>query len=340
MNARPLIVLAVVAVVLGGLVMLSNRPAQQSAAPDTLFAPQLAELLDDVETVRIVGAGDSIIASLSRTPDGWVVEERDGYRADANAIRSALTMLSRANVVEAKTANPAEFDRLGVEDMASETAGGVGIEFLPASLGLPGIVLGEATGTSYRYARLADSERSWLINADPNVPTQTTQWLDTEILSIDGSRIERIVIEHADGETLEIFKSAPDQPNYSVSDVPEGRQLQYPGVANVIGGVLRSLRLEDVAAATDEGTPEMTTRFETFDGLLVTASGRQIDGQGWLEFDVAVDTQFSNPDEATLAEAEELAAKLAGWRYRIPDYQYGQISRRIEDLLSAEQTDD
>lgn len=341
MSARPLITLAIIAVVLGAIVFLSNRPADRTNVTDTLFAPQLAERLDDVETVRVVGAGNMTIASLTRTDDDWVVEERDGYHANTATIRSALTLLSRATVIEAKTSNPAEFDRLGVESVTDSDASGVGIEFLPESLGLPVIILGDSTGSNYRYARLEDSSESWLINTDPEVPTETTQWLATDILSIDGSRVERILIEHVDGETLDIFKSAPDQPNYSVANVPEDRSLQYPGVANVIGNVLRGLRFEDVAAAQDEpGMPAMSTRFETFDGLIITARGYDIDGTGWLVFSADVDTQFSNPDESTTSEAQEINERLSGWRYRIPDYQYSQIARRMEDLLSAEESED
>jgi len=339
MSARPLLVLAVVAVILGAIVMLTNRPAvQQTDSDDQLFAPQLAQRLDEVMTVRVVGAGDATIASLSRTADDWVVAQRDGYRANTNTIRSALTLLSRATVVEAKTSNPAEFSRLSVEDVTSDTAGGIALEFLPAELGLPAIILGDATGSSYRYARLSDSSQSWLINADPQVPSDITQWLDTAVLAIDGSRIERIVIEHVDGEMLDIFKSEVSQPNYSVADVPEGRTLQYPGVANVIANVLRALNLEDVATAAAEETLEVTTTFSTFDGLVLAARGYTIDGAGWLEFAADTDTQFSNPTESITAEAQSINERLSGWRYRVPDYQYGQITRRITDLLSAEES--
>jgi hypothetical protein len=341
MSARPLIILVAAVVLLSGIVYLTNRPSSRPGTTNDLFAPALADDLDEIMTIRIIGPGEQTVASLTRTADDWVVEERDGYRAATNTIRSALTQLSRASVVEAKTSNPSEYDRLGVEDLAAADAGGIGIEFLPASLNLPGIILGDASGTSYRYARLMNSEQSWLINADPEVPGVTSQWLDAEILNVAGNRVERILIRHADGETVDIFKSAPDQSNYEVGDIPDGRELQYPGVANVIGNVLRNLRLEDVAAMpADPGEPELTTRFETFDGLVVTARGYDVDGTGWLAFTADVDTDFSNPDEAVAAEARSIRERTAGWRYRIPEYQYNQIGRRMQDLLRAEESTD
>jgi len=342
MSARPLLILAIAVIVLGGVVFIANRPAEQRGiGDDALFAPELASRLDEIETIRIVGPGETTVASLTRTENDWIVDNRSGYRANANTIRSALTQLSRATVIEAKTTNPAEFGRLGLEDLAADDATGIGIEFLPDSLALPGIVLGDSSGTSYRYARLMGTSESWLINADPEVPSETSQWLDAEIVNIAGSRVERILISHADGEVLDIFKSTPDQPNFEVADIPEGRTLQYPGVANVLGNVLRNLRMEDVTQAPeDTGPAAVTTEFQTFDGLLVTARGYDVDGTGWLSFSAAVDDDFSNPGESVIAEAQTLNQRTSGWRYRIPEYQYNQIARRMNDLLSAEESAD
>jgi len=126
MSARPLLILALVALLLGGVVLIGNRPTEPSGGTNELFAPQLAARLDDIATIRIVGAGEATIASLSRTDDDWIVDNRNGYHANANTIRSALTQLSRATVIEAKTSNPEEFDRLGVEDLEAAAATGIG----------------------------------------------------------------------------------------------------------------------------------------------------------------------------------------------------------------------
>ena len=46
-----------------------------------------------------------------------------------------------------------------------------------------------------------------------------------------------------------ISKTGPELANFEVADVPTGRELSYPGVANVIGNALRELNLEDVEPA-------------------------------------------------------------------------------------------
>ena len=64
--------------------------------------------------------------------------------------------------------------------------------------------------------------------------------------------------------------------NFDVADVPKGRELLYPGVANVIGNALRELNLEDVepAMASPPAKPTVV-EFRTFDGLVVRTPEKQ-----------------------------------------------------------------
>jgi hypothetical protein len=341
MSMRALAIVAAALVILSGIAYFAAEtgPSGRDApAADTHFAPMLGAVLDQVETIEIEGAGGTTKVTLNRGQSGWTVAQKDGYAADTGKIRTALTALADAKIVEAKTANPALHDRLGVADVTSDEARGVMIGFLPASLGLPHIVLGDPEGTSYRYARLADDDQSYLIDANPAFPGDAAEWVVPTILDVRGTRVERVVIRHADGEELVLFKDAVDQMNYSVADIPAGRELQYPGVANVIGNALRELRLEDVAADDEAALePEVVTEFETFDGLVVRAEGLRIGDEGWFRFRARIDEQFSAPDETIATEAADINGRVAGWRYRIPEYQYDQIARRMSDLLSAEE---
>lgn len=337
MNGRALGIIGGAFIVLVAIAFLLERPTPSSNMADSAFAPQLKEQLNEVEAVVIRKRGNEIVATLNRSESGWTVAERDDYRADTARIRAALSQLADATIVEAKTANPELFDRLGLEDIANAQANGLSIGFLPTALGLPGIVLGNSEGTSYRYARLTDSAQSYLINVDPDVASDTAQWLLPEIIDVRGQRVERILIQHADGERVDVFKAAPDQPNFDVADVPQGRELQYPGVANILGNALRELRLEDVAAfAQGTAETEVTTEFQTFDGLIVRAQGMQIEDEGWLVFAASIDETYTDPSAEVANEAEAINTTTSGWRFRIPSYQYSQIARRMTDLLSAE----
>src|SRR5690606_6500467 len=142
----------------------------------------------------------------------------------------------------------------------------------------------DAEGGSQRYVRRAGEAQSWLIDRNPDFPRNTPQWLDQQILNVPGTRVQQVTITHPDGEIVRVYKDEEGQTNFDVADVPEGRELQYAGVANVIGNALRELRLEDVERAEPVDVETTTVEWKTFDGLVVRAEGFERDGAAWVAF--------------------------------------------------------
>jgi len=350
MNSRSLLIVAGIAVVLVVLAVMTQPSQDTTAARSALLLPELPDALVDIEEVRLETAGAETVATLTRSDAGWSVVERDGYPADIAKLSEVLLALSEARSIEAKTANPDYYDRLGVEPIEAETATGIAVSMSRNGMSLPTVILGDSVGTSYRYARLADTAQSLLIDRDPELPRDTGQWLVTDIVDVRGARMQQVTITHADGETVVISKPNAEQSNFDVANVPEDRELQYPGVANVIGNALRELKLEDVRRSGEPTDPSVTTEFRTFDGLIVTLRGYADGERAWLSFQASFDAQQavdfgtevvdeSLPDVDTgldpRAEAEQINARVTGWEYRIPSYQYDQMTRRLEDLLKA-----
>jgi hypothetical protein len=210
---------------------------------------------------------------------------------------------------------------------------------------LPTIILGNAEGGRYRYARRAGEAQSYLIDRNPDVPRAAAQWVESLIVDIRGDRVREVTITHADGEVVRLSKDSSELANFDVADVPEGRELSYPGVANVVGNALRELNLEDVEPATAPPAEDATTvEYRTFDGLVVRVTGTERDDESWITLEASADTAAETPappaaDGAAPAdpavEAAAINAKVDGWRYKIASYQYDQMTRRIADLLKA-----
>ncbi|HEX5420409.1 MAG TPA: DUF4340 domain-containing protein [Gammaproteobacteria bacterium] len=373
MNSRTLIGFAVALVVLVGLAAFGHRSAESSdTGTGALFMPGLKPQLNDVDRVKVVGAGEKPIATLVRKKDGWVVAEKDQYPADVSKVRDALLNLAEAHIVEQKTANPDYYSRLGVEPVKLSTATGTELTLLEGDKTIAAVTIGKSSGKDYRYARNDAQPASYLVDKALEVPTEAAKWTDPKIVDIPGKSVREVTITRANGETLTIAKAKAEQQDFAVENVPKGRELQYPGVADVVGNALHDLQLQDVAAASaDEPLPAVTSVYRTFDGLVVTVKGTKKDDAAWVELAASVDTDqvaagdgsassakdssassakdthgadtdaaASKTAPAKLdphAQADAINARVHGWRYRIASYQYDQMTRRMDDLLKAEQ---
>ena len=355
MSKRTVAILLAAFLVLLVLVTVGRR---ESASPAGTGAPLIAGLddaLGDIERVTVTKANGETVATLEKGPDNWVVSDKHGYVANAGKLRQALTALGEARILEQKTANAELYSRLGVEDVAGADATGITVALTAAGRELPTVILGNAEGAKFRYARRAGEAQSFLIDRNPDVPRAAGQWVESQIVDIRSDRVREVTITHPDGETLRIAKTAPELANFEVAGVPNGRELSYPGVANVSGNALRELNLEDVEPADASPAGEATqVELKTFDGLVVKILGVERDNESWITIEASADSAQApaTPPPAAQpaadgaapatpaaadpsAEAARINARVGGWRYKIAGFQYDQLTRRMADLLKA-----
>ena len=303
MSRNALIALAVVLVVLGALAFFGQRGQSPTPTAGVSFVPGLQAALNDVTEIKITKAGGETVATIEKHADGWNVAEKGGYAADVTKLRQNLRALAEAKILETKTANPSFYDKLGVQDIASDKATGLAVAISVPGKDFGTLILGDAKGSKQRYARRANEAQSYLIDRDPSFPKAAAQWLDPVILDVRGNRVREVTIKHPDGEVVTISKLNPDEMNFDVALVPRGRELLYPGVANVIGNSLRELNLEDVEKA-DGTTPDKAVQveFKTFDGLVVHAVGAKRGDDAWVSFSASVDAEQVAQNQAKAAK--------------------------------------
>jgi hypothetical protein len=315
MSSRTVTVLAIVLVALVLLAIFGQRSGTSSSGSGALLVPGLADALGEIERVTVIKANGETVATLERRPDNWIVSDKHGYAASPAKLRQALTGLAEARILEQKTANAELYTRLGVEDVAGAEAAGVSVTLTAPGRELPAIVLGNAEGATYRYARRAGEAQSFLIDRNPDFPRAAAQWVDSVIVDVRGDRIKQVTITHADGEVVSLSKAGPELTNFEVAGVPAGRELSYPGVANVIGNALRELNLEDVEpAAASPAVDPTIVEYRTFDGLVVRVTGVKRNDESWVSFDASVDAEQAAQAAAAAAPpaAEPAAAAAEG----------------------------
>ena len=338
MNRRSLLILAAVGAVLIAVLLLARLDFTREGSVGDLHAPGLADRLDDLESLRVMAAGNRVVATVQRGDQGWVVAERDGHPVEFERFRGSLQALSQARRVEKKTAVAEYYSRLGVEDPGDPDAAGYLLELDYGDEHSPeGFIVGLRAGNDMAYIRTAGEQQSWLVSADFDLSEQTRDWLDREIIDLGSGTVRRVLLDRGPGSVLEIAREDSGDINFTPLGIPEGRELSYGSVANSIGSALSNVEANDVLpAAQVNGLPQaVLARYETFDGLVVELDVREDASRYWVL--ISATARQQSPEEAAAAErAREINARLAGWAYELPQYKSDQWFKKMDDLLKEE----
>lgn len=323
----------VVAVLIAALFVIEARDDGDLPGAGSLLFPDMRAAANDIDRITITRTGNTF--AIEKRGDAWVVPDRGDYPADVTRIREVLLAMADATVVEAKTANPELHAQLGVDLPDTEMSKGTTISATAGDATFE-LVFGNVAQRNFRYARVAGDDQSWLIDQNPGIPGEPGEWLDTDIVDIDSNRIRAVTIVHPDGDTISLGKESEGATNFTVADIPDGRELSYATVANGIAGALNDLDLDDVRVRAESASP-VITRFETFDDVRINVDVSMDDDGNWIALDIEL------PADAEIDVAEEWRAtreRVDGWQYRIADYKANLMKRRWEDILKAPETPD
>jgi len=357
MSAKNFLIL-LVATVLG---IVAAAAAVVTRPGDAVYAnlgdpvvPGLIDNLNNVDTVRIESHEGGTLtfkrnAEAARTqtadakdPGGWGIVERDMYPVKASQVNALVLRVAELTYLAPKTATPELFPRLDLGD-----PGAVGSKAISLRLGAKGgramvdMVIGtarnalEGSAEGGTYFRIPGKEQAWLAKGSIEIGKLISEWIETDIFDIPTKRIRRAEIHHADGETVSIFKEQQGDLDFVLNGVPDGKKVKSRFSVNGIASAIDDYKIMDVARREKHPVdPATATRvvYETFDGLTVTALIELPKGdpkgpaaEYWVSLNIA-------GGEGT-AEADRLRARTGPWVFRISDYRYDSIAKRMKDLV-------
>ena len=331
MSKRHFSYLLLVAIVVTiAVVLVPSKTGDQPAHEIGPFLPELAEQVNEVSLIRVIASGGTEALTFERRDSGWVVQESAGYPADWGVLKPLLSDLSQAIVLEEKTSNPEYYDRLGVQDPDTEDAPGKLIEF-PGNESIPAVIVGNsAQGREGQYLRKEDDARSVLIDRTITLPLNSTGWLAREIVDIADTDVVSVTISHADGERVEIQRDSTDVTDFTLLNVPEGREAASSWSVNQLSTALSGLELEDAALVDDiDWTNAGEIQMLTSDGLEVSAQMKEEHENRWIR------VVASGSDEAL-----SINERVSGWAYKIPLYKYDAMNKRMDDVLAVLEEDE
>jgi hypothetical protein len=334
--------------------MLPDRTGQQQSLESDSLLPGLQSQVNQLDWLRVRGAGDKVLATLVRDDDQWTVEEVHGYRADWGRLQPLLSGLASAEIIELKTANAAYYDRLGVENVSSGNAAGYQVEFA-ADTGLPAVIIGNtAQARGGQYVRIQGSEQSVLVDSRFELPSTRQGWLDRDIVDIGDAEVVEVEIIHPDGERIMARKASADDDNFMLEGIPDGRKVKSDWTVNSLAGSFAALTLEGVAPEGEiDWSGATKVRLLTADGLNAEAEivgvkaedGATDDSTApaeyWLRLQSGLYTTAvgsavdSGGSDETAARAKAINERVSGWAYRLPPYKFKSMNKRMDDLLQA-----
>jgi hypothetical protein len=294
MNQKTLVGLAIaalVAIIAAIAINRANRPHSESGAEQSSWlAPQLRDHVNDVSALVVTGADDKTLATLKRGTDGWTLAEKGGYSVDTGKLREFLLKLADAKLVEQKTANKDKYATLGVEDVSAKDAKGLQVELDGLAQPLK-LIIGIANPRGGTFVRRAGEAQSWLASTTLTVEKNAADWLKKDLVDIAANRIESVTITHPDGKRVRVTKDAEGDANFTLADIPKGREAGSEYTTNGLASTLADLRFDDVLPAKDAAPDDkaLQARYAAFDGLVVDVTAWEKDGKDDAQFAVSLD---------------------------------------------------
>jgi hypothetical protein len=353
MKPRQKSLLAVAALLLlsAGLWLSLHRSGSQSALGGSTVFADLEQSLAEVAEIRL-SKGDGSKTTLRKSGNGWTVVERE-YPADGTRVRELALALANLRVVEAKTQNPDNYAKLGVEAPDTATATSTLVEVVAGGKTWS-LIVGKGADGRAVYVRKPAEKGSLLASPFFTADPDQKRWIDRLITDLPGASVHDITVQA--GKSSYLLRRAQRGADLTLASVPRGRTALGALSLGAQAESLASFHFDDLRplpspapAATDKAT------YRTFDGQVIELAGRRDGDKAYVTVnarrDAALAAQFAPPPADAAAQAknaaaaattpppaedkttERLATRTQGVEYEIPVYKYEGIFKPLDQLL-------
>ena len=319
MSRQRFIALLIAAVfAIAGAMYLSTQRNLPRSAHGGAFLPALPNAISSVSALTVRKASVTPAVTLQKQGEHWTVKERADYPADFSKLRRLLLALSDAKIVEEKTANPANFAIIGVEDPSQPSAGGAELE-ITAQDGKHAVIIGKSVGEG-NFARRRGENQSYYIAPAIAVDSEPRSWIDSRLIDIPAASIQRIELKPAQGAAYSVHRIKQNEPDFALDAVPAGRKALEPASLGPSPTTYSNLTIEDVAPAAAEDFSKPGVAVVTLaDSSTLTISGVVAGDKHWVRLASSKDTALN--------------AKTSGRAFELSSYRYDAIFRPLDQLL-------
>lgn len=341
MTLRTFLIVALLAVV-SVLVAMTGLNVSPRTGEKTLF-PGISENINNIASFSVHSVTGSI--TVKRSPQGWYLEEWDGYPADVSKIRAMVTEMIRAVLLEPKTADVRRHALLELADPAADfPADGRGRELtLRDENGnvVTSIILGRRrsdlggadTGV---YVRRTGEAQTWLARTGLFPTADLRSWIEPTVIGLDSARLAHVTLRHPQGQTIRVTQQNNGTPT-TVHTLPPTNTKVDANATHRVLALLSHITFENVRKSHAHAISEMSARRDATRVYLTTQEGLKInltaynsrEGATWL----ALTANSAATNNAVNTEADTLHKRHHGWLYQVPSSIAAAFHTLPEDLM-------
>ena len=325
----------VAATALGGALYLVNRDQflPDSEYPRPFFTDLSAIVNQSVSITVRDRVSEVEIKRRSVAAERWTIPQKQDYPADFLQIKRGILSLNTLQALEERTNNPRRLKQLHLQDLSRPDSQARQViirdenqnNLLSFLIGKPA-----SEGRDTFFIRLPDRPQTWLAQGPLEFSSDPLDWIDDSLPVIPYERVQRVIIQHPDGERLIIGRVNVEEETFAVT-VLTVDDPPYETETTDMRTFLSYFYLDDVspqeAIAFDQDP--VTTTLDMFDGLIVVIQTVEHQTRYWMHIRFSVDPFASQETEE---EALRLNRRYDRWAFQISPYLATRLRSRGSDF--------
>jgi hypothetical protein len=364
--SRQLIILLVVLALLGGGIYYHQTTYQQTKQDEstldvnasTLWLPDLSTG-QQVSEIMIEKNGQTLAKFVNQN-DQWLayhLSQAHGIAVDNSRLFSFVRDLSSAKVIDEKSANPKNHERLGL-DFGELNSRSTLVSIIAGGKSTKVLIGDKPQRQQGHFVRFADNDQMLLVDKPFVLPTSKSDWLVKDMLPVDTDNLISLTRINEEEVLWTLNSKVPSSSdntdplakpddlvfegtNFVLADLSEEESLAYPMVVANYVSTLANLSFEDI----QEYEQSIWDEAEQSASLLIRATINdrvQTLGLRLAKKNEAywVHVKSANNNEATtdIATGDEQIANLSNWIFEIAEFRaQGLLKDRIDFLETKKQ---
>ncbi|HUO01968.1 MAG TPA: DUF4340 domain-containing protein [Rhizomicrobium sp.] len=335
--------LALISVALAGAALYQESQATRTQFTPGEFLPGFAAHVKDSARIHVVSHSGSFDVVYSPAK-GWVLPAKGNYPADFNQVRHTLLGLAALETIEPKTARADWLSYLGLETPPK----GNGVEIVVSDASgheIASVITGNTTqidtgeGGTGLFVRHANDNQSYLARAVFTPHGDLSDWVDTNVMSVDASRINSVTVTPFSGTPYTVSREHSSDVDFKLDGPPPAKGLAAStSQIDLVPQIVSGFAFTDVKPASElDFSKAAHLVAHTFDNQNIRMDAVKANDAVWVRISAQPD-----PGTPTMQkqEAAMINARAGNWAYELATEKGQFFSMQRDNLFAKAQASD